>query len=112
VNDMTDLSPAHHAVEMEDLAALAKLLDAGADIHEEHHGMTLLHHAVDVEIDGHHQSGEPLQADTTALLLSRGADPTRGSADGTKPSAERYAADRSHRLALELFERWRRERGI
>jgi hypothetical protein len=34
-------SPAHLAVEHQDLPALRTLLDAGPDIHEEHDGLSL-----------------------------------------------------------------------
>ncbi|GAB2875942.1 ankyrin repeat domain-containing protein [Streptomyces mayteni] len=105
-------SPAHQAVAVEDLETLGRLLGAGADIHEEHHGLTLLHHAVDVEIDGYDQTGEPLTVDTTAFLLARGADPTRPSGGGTGVSAEHMAFVRGHWLALELFEEWKRERKV
>ncbi|MFF3129632.1 hypothetical protein ACFVRD_47410 [Streptomyces sp. NPDC057908] len=42
------------------LEELRDLLAAGADIHEEYNGFNLLHRAVDGEIDGHIQTGEPL----------------------------------------------------
>jgi hypothetical protein len=35
---------------------------------------TLLRHAIDVEHDGHVQTGGPLHGDVTAFLLTRGAD--------------------------------------
>lgn len=51
-------SPAHGAVEFEDLRELSRLLETGADPDERTaEGMTLLHHAVDVEIHGAVQSG-------------------------------------------------------
>jgi hypothetical protein len=47
---------------MEDLAQLRDLLDSGADIEEETvNGMTLLLHAIDIEIDGATQTGQPLR---------------------------------------------------
>ena len=71
-------SPAHLAVEQEDLPKLRDLLDAGHDVEDDDgHGWTLLRHAVDVEHDGHVQTGGPLHADVTAFLLARGADPLR-----------------------------------
>ncbi len=103
---MTDLSMAHRAVEMEDLPALKEVIDSGADIHEEHAGLTLLHHAIDTEIDGHIQSGEPLHVDVTAFLLARGADPDRLSGGGTGVSARHMALVRGHWLADELFKAW------
>ncbi|NJQ13572.1 ankyrin repeat domain-containing protein [Streptomyces bohaiensis] len=97
---------AHHAVEMEDLHRLRDLLDGGVDIHQEQNGYTLLHHAIDVEIDGHEQSGEPLHVDVTAYLLARGADPRRRSGGGTGISAEHLALTRGHSLATCLIEEW------
>lgn len=104
-----DMSPAHHAVEMGDLEELNRLLDQGVDINEEEDGLTLLHNAVDAEIDSHTQSGEPLHVDTTALLLARGADPNRRSGRGTGVSAYHMAFVRRHWLACLLFEAWERK---
>jgi hypothetical protein len=42
-------------------------------------------HAINVEHETHLQTGEPLHADVTALLLARGADPQRSGPDGTTP---------------------------
>lgn len=50
-------SPAHHAVEHEDVETLAQLLDAGADPNEVDGGLTLLTHAIDIEGDGAQQQG-------------------------------------------------------
>ncbi|MEU9887487.1 ankyrin repeat domain-containing protein [Sphaerisporangium sp. NPDC051011] len=107
-HSMTNMSPAHMAVELSDLDALRELLDAGADIHEEQHGQTLLHHAIDVEIDGHTQTGDPLHVDTTAYLLARGADPRRRSEGGHGVTAEHMAFVRRHWLATSLIEEWLR----
>ena len=68
-------TPAHQAVEQEDAETLARLLAAGADPDEVCGDMTLLTHAIDVEGDGSLQSGQPLTAHTTAVLLAFGADP-------------------------------------
>lgn len=100
------MSDAHRAVELEDLPTLRNLLDGGADIHEEYNGLTLLHHAIDVEIDGHVQSGEPLHVDATAYLLARGADPTRKSMGGKGVSAAQMAESRGHWLASCLIQQW------
>lgn len=71
-------SPAHLAVEHEDLPRLRDLLDAVHDVEDDNgDGWTLLRHAIDVEYDGHVQTGVPLHADVTAFLLARGADPLR-----------------------------------
>ena len=47
------MTPAHLAVENEDLPRLRELLDGGVDVEEIDGGLTLLQHAVDVEIDAH-----------------------------------------------------------
>jgi transposase len=52
------MSPAHLAVEREDLSRLRDLLDAGHDVEDDNgDGWTLLRHAIDVEYDGHTQTG-------------------------------------------------------
>jgi uncharacterized protein len=105
-----EMSPAHDAVEFRDLETLAGLLRSGeADIHEEHDGLTLLHHAIAVELDNHNQTGEPLHVDTTALLLAMGADPRRGSGGGVGPTAEHFAFVNGHWLATCLIEAWVRK---
>ena len=103
---MPEMSPAHQAVEMEDLPMLRDLLAAGADPNEEYGGLTLLHHSIDVEIDGHIQAGEPLHVDTTAFLLAKGADPRRRSGGGTGVSPEHVAFTRGHWLASALIGAW------
>ncbi|WP_218577912.1 ankyrin repeat domain-containing protein [Phytohabitans rumicis] len=106
------MSAAHEAVESGDLETLARLLRTGeANIHEEFDGLTLLHHAIDVELDTHTQTGGPLHVDTTALLLALGADPRRGSAGGVGPTAEHVAFVNGHWLASCLFEGWGRGGG-
>jgi hypothetical protein len=61
---------------------------------------------IDVEIDGHTQTGDPLHVDVTAYLLARGADPRRRSGMGSGISAERMALTRGHWLASCLIEEW------
>jgi hypothetical protein len=73
------MTPAHRAVENGDLPRLRELLDNGVDVEEIDGGVTLLQHAVDVELDGHTQTGARLHADVTAYLLARGADPLASS---------------------------------
>lgn len=101
-----DLTPTHRAVEMEDLATLRDLLDAGADIHEERGGLTLLHRAIDLELDSHALTGEPLHVDMTAYLLARGADPRRKAGGGTGRSARHLAVESGHWLASCLIDEW------
>ncbi|MFD0260435.1 ankyrin repeat domain-containing protein [Kitasatospora indigofera] len=98
------LSPGHLAVEHEDLPGLRDLLDDGYDVEDDcGDGWTLLRHAIDVEIDGHVQSGEPLHVDVTAFLLARGANPLRNT-NGFLPAAEAEA--RGHWLAADLIRAW------
>ncbi|MET7616356.1 ankyrin repeat domain-containing protein [Streptomyces sp. NPDC005408] len=95
-------SEARFAVENEDLERLRELLDAGADVNETYMGMPLLHHAIDTEADGALQSGQPLHVDTTAYLLSSGADPRLK--DGKGRDARSFAEGCGHWLALKLIE--------
>ena len=97
-------SPAHLAVEQQDLPRLRDLLDAGHDVEDDDgHGWTLLRHAIDVEHDGHVQAGGPLHADVTAFLLARGADPLRPF-NGVPVFVE--AEIRGHWLAAEIMRAW------
>ncbi|MEU0316038.1 ankyrin repeat domain-containing protein [Nocardioides sp. NPDC006273] len=97
------MTPAHLAVEHEDLPALRDLLDHGTDLEEVDEGMTLLQHTVEVEIDGHIQSGDPLRVDVTAYLLARGADPLASALPGIG-SALHMAQVNGHWLAVALIE--------
>ncbi|MDT0445699.1 ankyrin repeat domain-containing protein [Streptomyces johnsoniae] len=108
---VADFSPAHQAVEMEDLDALGKLLDVGADVHEEHDGLSLLHHALDIAFNSDAECGEK-QIDTVAFLLSRGADPTRRSGGGTGVSAEHMAFLADNARIFGMFAAWKREHGL
>ncbi|MFI5833971.1 ankyrin repeat domain-containing protein [Micromonospora sp. NPDC051300] len=93
---------------MEDLSRLRQLLNDGAAVQEpDEHGMTLLHHAVDVEGDGALQSGGPLHVDVTAFLLARGANPNAVDRRGRTPLD--YARANGHWLALELLTEWSRD---
>lgn len=95
---------AHLAVENEDLPRLRDLLDAGADVEDDSgDGWALLRHAIDIEQDGHAQTGRPLHVNTTALLLARGADPLRRH-DGATVIEE--ASSRGHWLVVELMTAW------
>jgi hypothetical protein len=107
MNKVDEMSPAHIAVENENLPALRECLNGGVDINEEYNGLTLLHHAIDAEGDGHGQTGEPLHVDTTAYLLARGADPFRLSTDDQPSTAYYLARQYGHWLAIELFEFWK-----
>lgn len=97
------MTPAHLAVENEDLPRLREFLDSGVDIEEIDGDMTLLQHAVDVELDGHTQTGAPLHIDVTAYLLARGADPLATPVGGVG-SALHLARVGGHWLAVSLIE--------
>ncbi|NIK62006.1 hypothetical protein [Kribbella shirazensis] len=105
------MTPAHLAVEMEDLPRLRELLDGGADIEEVDGELTLLQHAIDTEIDGHTQTGEPLHVDVTAYLLARGADPLASPLASGAGSALHMAQLRGHWLAVALIEAFVKRRG-
>ncbi|WP_326666944.1 ankyrin repeat domain-containing protein [Streptomyces canus] len=99
-----EMSPVHVAVETDDLAELTRLLDAGADPDEfdGYSGWTPLLHAIDREADGAVQTGKPLQAACTAVLLAYGADPERPSRDGLTPL--HLAFQSRHDMAVRLIE--------
>ncbi|WP_329531886.1 ankyrin repeat domain-containing protein [Streptomyces sp. NBC_01450] len=93
-------TPVHKEVESSDYEALAMFLDAGVDPNEMCFGHTLLTHAIDVEGDGHLQSGYPLNTAATAILLAYGADPELPAADGETPMqiAKHYRHEPAQRL--------------
>jgi ankyrin repeat protein len=103
-SEQYEMSPVHVAVEMDDLAQLTRLLHAGADPDEfdGHSGWTPLLRAIDGEADGAVQTGEPLEAACTAVLLACGADPERPSRDGLTPL--HLAFQIRHDLAVRLIE--------
>jgi hypothetical protein len=105
------MTPAHLAVENEDLLRLRELLDGGVDVEEVDGGLTLLQHAIDVELDGHTQTGEPLHVDVTAYLLARGADPLSTPVAGGSGSAFHMALVGGHWLAVSLFESFLKGKG-
>jgi hypothetical protein len=98
------MSPAHLAVEHEDLPGLRDLLDAGRDVEDDNgDGWTLLRHAIEAEYDTRARTGQPLHTDVTAFLLARGADPLR-QRRGLAAVAE--AEKRGHWLAAEIMRAW------
>ncbi|MFJ8295524.1 ankyrin repeat domain-containing protein [Streptomyces sp. NPDC094447] len=98
-------SPVHQAVEIDDLEELTRLLDAGHNPNEfdAYNGWTPLLHAIDGEADGAVQTGTPLQAACTAVLLAYGADPELAARDdGLTPM--HLAVQVNHELAVRLLE--------
>ncbi|MEW1568845.1 ankyrin repeat domain-containing protein [Streptomyces sp. NPDC093509] len=97
-------SPAHQAIENEEIFELVKLLDSGTDPNEVCGDMTLLAHAVDYEADGAIQSGSEMEVAYTAVLLAFGADPMLAAEGGISPMeiADQYPHDAAKRL-MERF---------
>ncbi|WP_327176744.1 hypothetical protein OG599_16600 [Streptomyces sp. NBC_01335] len=102
--DQYEMSPVHLAVEMDDLAELTRLLHAGhdPDEYDGSNGWTPLLRAIDGESDGAVQSGDPLNAACTAVLLAYGADPAKPSREGLTPY--HLAFQTRHEMALRLLE--------
>jgi hypothetical protein len=100
--ELDRMSPAHSAVEMGKLDELTRLLGTGTDPNETWSTMTLLLHAIDVEADGSIQTGTPLAAACTAVLLAYGADPELPGPDGTIPRL--FAFHYGHGPAVRLIE--------
>lgn len=100
-------TPAHKAVEGSSYEELAILLDSGVDPNELCFGHTLLTHAIDLEGDAHVQSGYPLNAAATAILLAYGADPELPAADGETPLeiADYYHHEPAQRLLRRFSDR-------
>ncbi|MFI2347087.1 ankyrin repeat domain-containing protein [Streptomyces sp. NPDC019443] len=102
--DRYEMSPVHLAVETDDLAELTRLLDVGHDPNEfdSYSGWTPLLRAIDGEADGSAQTGQPLEAAGTAVLLAYGADPQQPSRDGLTPY--HLAFQSGHEMAVRLIE--------
>ncbi|MFF1708395.1 ankyrin repeat domain-containing protein [Streptomyces sp. NPDC058252] len=97
-------TPVHQAVEMSDYEGLTILLNDGTDPNEMCFGHTLLTHAIDVEGDGHLQSGHPLNTAATAILSAYGADPRLPAEDGETPL--QLAQHYNHKPAERLLQRY------
>lgn len=96
------MTPAHHAVEMGEVAELTRLLDSGVDPNEVWAGTTLLLHAIEGESDGAGQTDTPLDTACTAVLLAYGADPERPGPHGDIPRLRAFHS--GHGLAVRLIE--------
>ena len=89
-------------MEHERLDELRRLLDSGWDVDDPtDDGMTLLHHAIDIEVDAAAQTGEPLAVELTELLVLRGADLGHRWHGQTPLEA---ANERGHHLAVTVIE--------
>ncbi|MGW0858094.1 ankyrin repeat domain-containing protein [Streptomyces sp. NPDC002690] len=102
--DPYEMSPVHLAVEQDDLAELTRLLHAGhdPDQYDGHNGWTPLLRAIEGERDGSAQTGDPLDAACTAVLLAYGADPAKPSREGLTPY--HLAFQSGHDMAVRLLE--------
>ncbi|OIJ62564.1 hypothetical protein [Streptomyces mangrovisoli] len=97
-------TPAHQAIENDEVRELARLLDSGADPNEICGNMTLLAHAVDYEADTAIQGDCEMEVTFTAVLLAFGADPALA-AEGGK-SAIKMAEMYPHPSAIKLIQRF------
>ncbi|MER5521659.1 ankyrin repeat domain-containing protein [Streptomyces sp. NPDC002763] len=104
LHGVEEWTPAHKAVEGGDCEGLTILLEAGADPNERCFGHTLLTHAIDLEGDGHLQTGHPLKTATTAILLAYGADPHLPGPDNETPVQIAHSYD--HEPAKRLLQRY------
>jgi uncharacterized protein len=86
---MKRTSELRKAVELSDVGTARSLLTAGQDVNAVHghepQPFSLLHHAIDVEVDGFNQTGRPPQIEMIELLLEAGADPTEPNYLGETP---------------------------
>lgn len=105
---MTDDYIIHAMVEMEELDNLRKEIDAGIDVEVVHGGLSLLQHALDVEIAGIRAGNGP-HVDVSALLLAAGADPFRKTGWQNQSALEMAEAE-GHWLAAALFRAWGRRK--
>ncbi|MFD7570992.1 ankyrin repeat domain-containing protein [Streptomyces sp. NPDC059810] len=103
LNRKNPWTPAHQAVELSEHATLTRILDEGADADEVCCRMTLLMHAIDTEVDGANQSGEPIDSALTAILLAYGADPPLA-VNGQ--AAYDWAHELRHDMAISLMDRF------
>lgn len=101
VGDEYDKGCAHEAIEQNHLDDLERLLSAGWDVDDvATDGMTLLHHAIDVEVDAAAQTGNPLTVEMTKMLIRYGADLTHRWLGKTPQEA---AVSRGHTLAVDAI---------
>jgi uncharacterized protein len=74
VEEWSDL---RKAVEAGDVATARSLLAAGADVNDDHghesQPFSVLHHAIDLEVDGFNQTGRPPSVEMIELLIEAGA---------------------------------------
>ncbi len=96
-------SPLQVAVEAADVETVTRLLDAGDNIDQLFpiDGSTLLHRAIDSEVDASIQTGSPLDPSVSLLLVRRGIDLRPRNDEGM--DALHYARYRRHEIAAEAI---------
>ena len=106
--DISQTSSLEAAIEGSNPGMIRYLVEKGAHINSRnHHGMTPLLWAIDLEVECARTEGEEKaqtvapSAVLTALLLQLGADPNQTSDKGE--SAEAFASRRGHRVAAEII---------
>jgi uncharacterized protein len=76
----------HIAAELKDVAAIEYLINSGCSPNRrDNYGQTPLHIAVDSDIDGAIQTGEPLEYRATKRLIELGADAMMQNDKGESP---------------------------
>lgn len=92
----------HAAIERQHLRQLKGLLSAGFDVdHPTSDGMTLLHHAIQVEVQSATAANLPVSVEMTSLLVSNGAD-LEARWRGQTPLDT--ATTRQHHLAVDVIQ--------
>jgi hypothetical protein len=95
------------AIEHDRFRTLHDLLAAGADVHAEVSGESLLVYSMDSE-ETVNASTREIHVDSSALLLAMGADPFRPPRGATGPTPAQRAAERFYAPDILLYERWTR----
>jgi ankyrin repeat protein len=85
-NNLSGWSFFHLAAEDSDIEAIEYLFALGCDINaRDIYGQTPLHLAIDADIDGSNQTGEPIDFHPTRRLIELGADLTIQDNEGKTP---------------------------
>jgi hypothetical protein len=90
------------ALDVDALQSLLRSDRALLDEQDDRDGFSLLHLAIDVEVDAHTNLGLPLEPVFTEMLLNAGVDPSLRSRSGE--TAREMAASRSYQSAVDLLD--------